>query len=128
MPLSNTPVKLGFVIPNSTGIYNPAVPQTQTIGGAVFFAQLIAQFLSVAFILGGVILLAMILWGGIAWMTAGGDQNKLKAAQGRLSNALIGFVILVAMRAIVGFVATVLAVPWLDTLTITWPIAPTTTP
>jgi len=112
-----------------TGINNPAVPNTMTgLGGGALFAQLIAQFLSVAFIFGGVILLAMILWGGIDWMTAGGDQNKLKAAQGRLSNALIGFIVLVALRAILGLIATVLAVPWLNTLIITWPIAPTTTP
>lgn len=106
---------------NPPGIYNPVLPVYGQGSGAELLAKLIAQFLSLAFILAGVILLAMILWSGIEWMLAGGDQNKLKSAQGRLTSALIGFVMLVAARAILGFIADVLGVTWLDTLKISWP-------
>lgn len=108
--------------PAGTGIYNPVVsPSVGTGIGAVIIAKFIAEFLSIAFIIAGIVLLGMILFAGIEWMTAGGDQNKLKSAQGRLTNALIGFIIVVATRAILGFIAGPLGVPWLDTLKIVWP-------
>lgn len=106
---------------NPPGIYNPVLNIYGQGSGAELLAKLIAQLLSLAFILAGIILLAMILWSGIEWMMAGGDQNKLKAAQGRLTSALVGFVILVAARAILGFIADILGVTWLDTLKISWP-------
>lgn len=77
--------------------------------------------MSIAFILAGVALLAMILFSGFEWITAGGDQNKLKSAQGRLTSALIGFTIVVAVRAILGYIAGPLGIDWLDTLKIVWP-------
>lgn len=108
------------------GIFNPVInPSVGGVGqagvGAVIIARLIAEFLSIAFIVAGLVLLAMILFAGIEWMTAAGDQNKLKSAQGRLTNALVGFTIVVALRAILGFIAEPLGVPWLDTLKIIWP-------
>lgn len=107
---------------NPPGIYNPVLNIYGQGSGAELLAKLIAQFLSLAFIIAGVVLLAMILIAGVEWMMAGGDQNKLKSAQGRLTNALIGFIILVAARAILGFIADILGVAWLDTLKISWPI------
>lgn len=107
------------------GIYNPVIDPSVGWGGgsagAGIIAKFIAEFMSIAFILAGLALLAMILFAGFEWMTAGGDQNKLKSAQGRLTSALIGFTIVVALRAILGFIAEPLGVPWLDTLKITWP-------
>ncbi len=106
---------------NPPGIYNPVLPVYGQGSGAVIIAKFIAEFLSIAFIIAGLVLLAMILFAGIEWMTAAGDQNKLKSAQGRLTNALVGFTIVVALRAILGFIAEPLGVPWLETLKIVWP-------
>jgi hypothetical protein len=106
---------------NPPGIYNPVLPTYGQGSGAELLAKLIAQFLSLAFIIAGIVLLGMILLAGLEWMTAGGDQNKLKAAQGKLTNALIGFTIVVATRAVLGLIAGILGISWLETLKISWP-------
>lgn len=54
----------------------------------------------------GIILLLLILWAGFLWMTAAGDEAKVKKAKSIISNAVIGLIILVAAFAISNFVLT----------------------
>lgn len=103
-------------------IRNLVLPKYGSGEGAELLAKLIAQALSGAFIIAGAIMLLMILWSGIAWIMAGDNENSLKGAQKRLTNAIIGFAILVAMRAILGFIGGIFEVSWLQTLKIVWPI------
>jgi uncharacterized membrane protein len=86
--------------------------------------NLLAAAISTAFIVAGIILLFMILFSGIEWLTAGSDTNKVQNAQKRLTNAVVGFVILVAARVILYFMATQLGVGWLSTLRFAWPTLP----
>lgn len=103
-------------------IENLVLPTYGTGEGATLLAKLVAQALSSAFIIAGAIMLIMILWSGIAWITAGDNENNLKGARQRLVNAIIGFAILVGLRAIMGFIGDVFEVGWLKTLKIVWPI------
>ncbi len=43
----------------------------------------------------GALFLAMLVWGGIQWMTAGGDPAQVKSAQTTTKNAILGVVIIV---------------------------------
>jgi len=57
-------------------------------------------------LLGGIMLLATILtllylvWGGIEWITSGGDKGKTEKARDRMTQAVIGLVVLGASVAI----------------------------
>jgi len=102
-------------------IYNPVLPNLGTGEGADIIARLIANFLKVAFSVAGLVLLAMLLWGGIQWMTAGGDREKMTKAQGKVTNALIGFVIFMSVFAIINFIAPALGLEFLQILKIEWP-------
>ncbi len=102
-------------------IENLVLPKYGTGEGAELLAKLIAQALSGAFIIAGAIMLIMILWSGIAWIMAGDNENDLKGAQKRLQNAIVGFVIVVALRGIMGFIGDIFDVSWLKTLKIIWP-------
>jgi len=53
--------------------------------------------------LGGVAFIIFLIWGGIEWLTAGGDKGRVETAQKMISNALIGLVVLVASYAIALF-------------------------
>ena len=65
---------------------------------------IIGGFINIAFNLFGILLLLYLLWGGYIWMTAGGDDKKVKDAQAIIRNAIIGTVILVSANFIASFV------------------------
>lgn len=104
------------------GIYNPVIEKTFGRGeGAEIIARMIANFLKITFSVAGLILLTMLLWGGIQWMMAGGDRDKIAKAQGRITAALIGFVIYMAIFAIINFIAPAVGLNFLQILRIEWP-------
>lgn len=61
-------------------------------------------------ILGNVLLIAALLvlfyliWGGIEWITAGGDKSKVEKARNRITQAIIGIIVLAASTAIMSVV------------------------
>jgi len=107
--------------PEPTGIYNPAIGPFGTGEGAQIIAELIGRILNLAFMIGGLVLLVMIIVSGIQWMLAGGDKQAVSSAQGRLTSAIIGFIILASAFAIISLIANILNVEFLKTMTIEWP-------
>jgi len=103
------------------GIYNPVLPNTWGTEGSELLASLIGRFLNFAFMLGGLILLIMIIISGIQWMLAGGDKEAISSARGRLTSAIIGFLILASSYAIISLIGHILNLDFLKNLYITWP-------
>jgi len=103
------------------GIYNPVLPYTWGKSGAVLIAELIGKFLNLAFMIGGLILLVMIIASGIQWMLGGGDKQAIASAQGRLASAIIGFVVLASAYAIINLLANILNIEFLRSFIIEWP-------
>ena len=105
-----------------SGIYNPAIKSTIGTGaGAVIIAQMIANFLKISFSIAGLVLLAMLIFGGIEWMTAGGNKDQMAKAQLRLTGALVGFIVYMSVFAIINFLAPALGLDFLQILVIKWP-------
>jgi len=52
----------------------------------------------------GVILACFLIYGGVLWMTSGGNEEQIKKAKGLINNAIIGLVIVVFAYAIAAFV------------------------
>ncbi len=52
----------------------------------------------------GIIALAIIIYAGFRWMTAGGDESKVEDAKKQLVNGLIGLVIILVAFSIATFV------------------------
>lgn len=48
----------------------------------------------------GIIFLAMILYSGIRWMTAGGNEQSIDRAKGTIKQAIIGLIIVVGAYAL----------------------------
>lgn len=65
---------------------------------------IISTVIQVALSLLGVIFLILIIYAGINWMTAGGEEEKVTKAKGTLTNAVIGLVVVLAAYAISYFV------------------------
>jgi hypothetical protein len=69
----------------------PLVPsQYRSIGG------ILGAILNVVFYVGIAMSIIFLIIGGIKYITAGGDETKVAAARGQVTNAIIGFVIVIA--------------------------------
>jgi len=83
---------------------NPVLGNLGKQTGASFFAKFIPSAIGLAFIVGSLVFFAMLVWGAIEWISSGGDKQHLEGARGRITNALIGIVILFAAYAILNVI------------------------
>ncbi|MBI3954713.1 hypothetical protein HY333_01580 [Candidatus Collierbacteria bacterium] len=81
------------------------VVKTKSAGSGLAFY--IAQLWKTVVLVGGLAFLLYLVWGGLQWLTAGGDKGKIEEAQHKITNALIGLAILVLSFAVVLFVQAV---------------------
>ena len=56
---------------------------------------------SLLFIIGVIIFMALFLWGGVEWLTSGGDKGKIQNGRERIMQALIGLTILSLGAAVI---------------------------
>lgn len=67
--------------------------------------EIIANYASWLFSFLGLVFFAIMLYGGIIWMTSAGDDKKVAKAKDLLRTAVIGIVIIVSAFAITTFLA-----------------------
>ncbi len=80
-------------------INNPALPgiANKTSDDApALFGKFIANLVGVLLIIATILALLQLLQGGIGWITSGGDKSQLEGARDRITNALLGLVIVFA--------------------------------
>jgi lysylphosphatidylglycerol synthetase-like protein (DUF2156 family) len=68
--------------------------------GETSLAETLGLIVNTALSLLGVVFIVLMVYGGFQWMTAGGNEEQVKKAQGRIKNAIIGLVITIAAYAI----------------------------
>ena len=69
-------------------------------GGQTQLGTLIPNLYAVAIVLAGLAIFIFLVWGGIDWLTAGEDSEKIKSAQKKMTNAVIGLAILLGAWAL----------------------------
>ena len=77
---------------------------TSTPSGSVSINDVIDAVVNILSIVIGVVSVIMIMIGGFRYVTAGGDANSVKAAQGTITYALVGLVVAAMAQIIVQFV------------------------
>ena len=90
-------------------INDPIVPPagpTLTLDRAEVLIRKIGQWLIMIAI---VIAVIMIVWGGITYMFAQGDDTKVKSAQGRIWSGIIGAAIVLAVGLILRTLASIIS-------------------
>lgn len=92
---------LADIIP---GIENRAVTgfigQDPDKAAPVLFGKLITNLVAVLLTIATIFALFQLLQGGLGWITSGGDKTALESARDRITNALLGLVIMFAVWAI----------------------------
>jgi len=76
---------------NDTGLKKTAEKAGLETGN---LASIIGNLLKIVYSFLGVVLLILIIYAGILWMTAGGDETQVKKAKDWILNALIGLAII----------------------------------
>lgn len=74
------------------------------LGQPKSLTQIIGSIINIALGFLGIVLLFYLLYAGFLWMTAGGDEGKVKTAKAMITQAVIGLIIIVAAFAISTFV------------------------
>jgi hypothetical protein len=88
-------------------ITNPALSSLYSGGPGEGFATLITSLWRTIVIIGGLALLIYLAWGGIGWITSGGDKGKIESSRDRIMHAVLGMGILAASVAIILFLQAV---------------------
>lgn len=91
----------GITVPSSGGVVNP----NSTTVGAIISGVLPYVFGAV-----GLLLLVYFVLGGLQLMTSRGDPKAVSAAQAKITNALIGFVIVLISAGVVVLFGRILGV------------------
>ena len=76
-------------------------------------ADIIGQLLPFIYVVAGLILLLMLISGGIELMTSAGNPDKTKAGYGKISAALIGFLIIFVSYMVAKIVEEILGVSFM---------------
>ena len=72
---------------------------------------IIVRIINYSLILLGVIFLGLFVFSGYQWMTAGGNEDSIKTAKSRMTNAVIGLVIVLMAWTITYFVLYKIVLP-----------------
>lgn len=73
-------------------------------GYATNFGTMFSAILNVVMLVAALLVFAYMIWGGVEWITSGGDKSKAESARNKLTAAIIGLVIVAASYAVVTLV------------------------
>lgn len=86
-------------------IKNPALGNTlQGKTGEGFLQTFLPNMIGLSLVIGVVIFLFVIIVGAIQWIMSGGDKAAIESAKGKITNAVVGIVILFSLFAVFIFI------------------------
>lgn len=111
--LSATAVTAGAMVAAAM----PALAQVTVPGGFfksfdLFFNRILFVVLAVAALL----VFFYLIWGGIEWITSGGDKGKTEKARDKITASVVGLIILAASYAILTIALNFIQAPDLNTI------------
>lgn len=74
--------------------------QVDNYFGYTCIGNFISNMVDLAITVAGVSVLIYLVWGGIQWITSGGDKTKTEEARNRISSAITGLAIVVISFAV----------------------------
>lgn len=85
-------------------ITNPTLGSIGGTPGTTFFSTFFGGLITLAIIIGAIIFVFMLVAGAIQWIGSGGDKAAVEGAKGKITNALVGIIVLFAVFAIVNII------------------------
>ncbi len=98
-------------IDNGNGTPIPIqVPGGVPTGGTATFNTILQAFITLLFVVGLLLALAYLVWGGINWTTSGGDKQKVQSARNKMIYAIIGLIVLFLAYMVVNLIGSLFGV------------------
>lgn len=72
--------------------------------GNITISSIIAAIIILVLVISALVFFFMLVWGGIRYITSGGDKQATESARGQITAALIGLAIVFAAWAIINLV------------------------
>lgn len=69
-------------------------------GFATDFGGMINGLLSFVMVIAALLVFMYLIWGGIEWITSGGDKGKTESARNKITSAIIGLIVVAASYAV----------------------------
>ncbi len=76
----------------------------------VSFGEMLTNVMNIVVVIGVIAVLLYLIWGGIEWITSGGDKGKTESARNKITAAIVGLIILISSWAILMFVQDILGI------------------
>jgi NADH:ubiquinone oxidoreductase subunit 6 (subunit J) len=99
-----------FTLIAQTGITNPVISSAlgtdpdKAANGTIFASYFITVWRAII-VVGGLAVLFNLINGAIEWVTSGGEQSKVQKARQKMTQAVIGMVILAGSFIVVNFIS-----------------------
>lgn len=87
-------------------LFGPELKNIYSSGPTGFLSIFLPNLIGLAFVIGTVIFFFMLIVGSTQWISSGGDKAALEGARSKLTNALIGIILLFASFAIMRLIET----------------------
>lgn len=72
--------------------------------GDLTFSDILTFLINAAFVIAAILALVFLIWGGINWITSGGDADGVKSARDRIIAAIIGLIVVILSYFLLNFV------------------------
>lgn len=72
--------------------------------------ELISKALRMVMVIGALLVFMYLIWGGMEWITSGGDKGKTESARNKITAAIVGLIVLAASWAILMLVLSFIGV------------------
>lgn len=102
--LASTTAISGLITSASMVMAAPEVNISVGRGYATNFGNMFSSILNVVMLIAALLVFAYMIWGGIEWITSGGDKGKAESARNKLTAAIIGLVIVASSYAVITLV------------------------
>ncbi|MBP6993992.1 hypothetical protein KBB12_02015 [Candidatus Woesebacteria bacterium] len=104
-PSTGAPGTCGDTVAMPVAGCGPCNPLNQAKIGMWFrvptLGDLVGNIIRLMFFIAGLYALVLLLLGGFEWVSSGGEEKKLTSARGKILNAIIGLVVMVAVLTLV---------------------------
>lgn len=64
------------------------------------FGNFLGGLMSAIMAIAVLAVLLFLIWGAIEWITSGGDKSKVESARNKITNAILGLIVLAATTAL----------------------------
>ncbi len=85
-------------------VKNPILGNLNSLTGQDFISQFVPKAIGLLFVFGALAFFFMFIWGAITWILSGGDKAHVETAKSRITNAIIGFILMISVFAVVAII------------------------